>query len=304
MKKIGFLGMGGMGLPMASNIVKGTGQSILGFDVAEAQREAFRQAGGTPVDDPVKIYKTCDVILQMLPTHAIIINSVEQAIRYGKAGNIIVDLSSTAPDIIQDLYEKTAAAGMYLLDSPVSGGNPMAIEGTLAIMTGGDRDAFDAVEPILKYMGHPVYTGGAASGDITKLVNNLAAGAMLVAYCEAYAFAAKAGIDLQTTFDATRCGFVGGPLYDNKIPMIIRRDYTPGARVAVHRKDILNVKHYAHKLGVDLPMGDVVLQVMDWMNDNGHIDEDQAAMVKYYEDKMDVTVGSNTWESPSPARLQ
>ena len=117
------------------------------------------------------------------------------------------------------------------------------------------------------------------------------AGNMLTAIAEGYAFAAKAGIDLQTTFEATRCGFAGGPLYDNKVPMVIHRDYTPGARIAVHRKDIINAKHYAHKLGVDTPLCDVTLMVMDWMNDNGHIDDDQAAMVKYYEDKMDVQVG-------------
>ena len=109
--------------------------------------------------------------------------------------------------------------------------------------------------------------------------------------CEGYAFAAKAGIDLQTTFEATRGGFAGGPMYDNKVPKIIKRDYTPGARIAVHRKDILNAKHYAHKLDIDTPLTDVVLHVMDWMNDNGHIDEDQAALVKYYEDKMGVKVG-------------
>lgn len=291
MSKIGFLGLGVMGLPMAVNVLKGEEKAVLGYDVNQAQLAAFEAAGGTAVRDPAEIYTACDVILQILPTHPIIIHSVEEAIRLGKPGNILVDLSSTAPDIVKDLYAKTQAAGMHLLDSPVSGGNPMAIAGTLAIMTGGDREAFDAVEPILRRMGEPVYTGGTSTGSVTKLVNNLAAGAMLVAYAEAYAFGAKAGLDLETTFRATRGGFVGGPLYDNKIPMLIHRDYTPGARVAVHRKDILNAVHYAHKLDVDLPMGDVVLRVMDWMNDNGHIDEDQIAMVKYYEDKMDVQVG-------------
>ena len=182
-------------------------------------------------------------------------------------------------------------AGMFLLDSPVSGGNPMAIAGTLAIMTGGDKEAFDKVKPVLECMGSPVYTGGPASGSVTKLVNNMIGGAILVAIAEGYAFAAKAGIDLQTTFEATRGGFAGGPMYDNKVPKIIKRDYTPGARIAVHRKDILNAKHYAHKLDIDTPLTDVVLHVMDWMNDNGHIDEDQAALVKYYEDKMGVKVG-------------
>ena len=289
--KIGFLGMGVLGLPMAKNLLKISGCEILGYDVMEKQREGFIAVGGT-VAEPEEIYQTCDVIMQILPTHAIIRDSVEKAVKYGKPGRIIVDLSSTAPDIIQELYKLAKDAGMYLLDSPISGGNPMAIAGTLAIMTGGDKEAFEEVKPLLECMGTPVYVGGPASGSVTKLVNNMVAGAYLVAMAEGYAFAAKAGIDLQTTFEATRGGFAGGPLYDNKIPKLIHRDYEPGARVAVHRKDILNAKHYAHHLGVDTPMTDVVLQVMDWMNDNGHIDEDQIAMVKYYEDKMGVTVGS------------
>ena len=291
MKKIGFLGLGVMGLPMAKNVIKGTKQAIMGFDVAQNRLDELKEAGGIPVKDPDEIYRSCDIIMQMLPTHATIIHSVERAIELGKPGNIIIDCSSTAPDIIQELYAKTKAAGMTLLDSPVSGGNPMAIAGTLAIMTGGDKEAFDEVLPILESMGKPVYTRKSGSGDVTKLVNNMIAGNMLTAIAEGYAFAAKAGIDLQTTFEATRCGFAGGPLYDNKVPMVIHRDYTPGARIAVHRKDIINAKHYAHKLGVDTPLCDVTLMVMDWMNDNGHIDEDQAAMVKYYEDKMDVQVG-------------
>ena len=175
---------------------------------------------------------------------------------------------------------------MALLDSPVSGGNPMAAAGTLAIMTGGDKEVFEQVKPLLACMGTPAYVGKSGAGSVTKLVNNMIAGAYL-----SDAFAAKAGIDLQTTFEATRTGFAGGPLYDNKVPKIIARDYEPGARIAVHRKDILNAKHYAHHLGVDTPVNDVTLMIMDWMNDNGYIDVDQAGMVKYFEDKMDVRVG-------------
>ena len=203
--------MGVMGLPMAKNVVQKCGLPVLGYDVVQQQMDAFREAGGIPVSDPAEIYKACDVILQILPTHPIIRNSVEQAIQYGKPGNVIVDLSSTAPDIILELYQQAKDAGMFLLDSPVSGGNPMAIAGTLAIMTGGDKEAFDKVKPVLACMGSPVYTGGPASGSVTKLVNNMIGGAILVAIAEGYAFAAKAGIDLQTTFEATRGGFAGGP---------------------------------------------------------------------------------------------
>ena len=163
--------MGVMGLPMAKNVVQKCGLPVLGYDVVQQQMDAFREAGGIPVSDPAEIYKACDVILQILPTHPIIRNSVEQAIQYGKPGNVIVDLSSTAPDIILELYQQAKDAGMFLLDSPVSGGNPMAIAGTLAIMTGGDKEAFDKVKPVLACMGSPVYTGGPASGSVTKLSN-------------------------------------------------------------------------------------------------------------------------------------
>ena len=291
MKKIGFLGLGVMGLPMALNVLKKSGYPVLGFDVAQARLDQFAAAGGETTSDPVDIYKTCDVIMQMLPTHPIIINSIKQAVQYGKPGNIILDLDSTAPDIIQELYPEVEAAGMHLLDSPVSGGNPMAEAGTLSIMTGGDPQAFEKVKPVLECMGTPVYTGGSGSGDTTKLINNMVGGAILVAIAEGYAFATKAGIDLQTTFEATRHGFAGGPLYDNKVPKVLKRDYEPGARIAVHRKDILNAIHYAHKMDVDLPLTDVVLRIMDWANDNGYVNEDQAALVRYYEDKMQVTVG-------------
>ena len=289
--KIGFLGLGVMGLPMAKNLVKKSGCEVLGFDVAQNRLDEFAAAGGTPVKEQTDIYKQCDIIMQILPTHAIIRKSVEDAVRYGKRGNIIIDLSSTAPDIIQDLYKTVKEAGMYLLDSPISGGNPMAEAGTLSIMTGGDPQAFEKVKPVLECMGTPVYTGGSGSGDTTKLINNMVGGAILVAIAEGYAFAAKAGIDLQTTFEATRHGFAGGPLYDNKVPKVLKRDYEPGARIAVHRKDILNAIHYAHKMDVDLPLTDVVLRIMDWANDNGYVNEDQAALVRYYEDKMQVTVG-------------
>lgn len=182
-------------------------------------------------------------------------------------------------------------AGMFLLDSPVSGGNGKAASGSLAIMVGGNEAAFESVKHILEYMGEPVYTGSIGSGSVTKLVNNIIAGAYLAAIAEGYAFAAKAGIDLKTTFNATKLGFAGGPLYSDKVPKIIRRDYEPGARIAVHRKDILNAKAYAHALGIDLPVTDVTLRIMDWMKDNGYIDVDQAGMVKYFEEKMSVQVG-------------
>lgn len=289
--KIGFLGLGVMGLPMAINVLKKSHYEVLGYDVVATRLEEFAANGGTPVMSTDEIYSTCDVIMQMLPTHETIKHSFDECLRLAKKGTILLDLDSTAPDIIQDYYPRFKEAGMYLIDSPVSGGNPMAIAGTLAIMSGGDQEAFERVEALLACMGKPVYVGKSASGSITKLVNNMIGGAILSAIAEGYALAAKCGMDLETVFEATRVGFAGGPLYDNKVPKIINRDYRPGARVAVHRKDIINAKHFAHSLDVDTPVTDVTLMIMDWMADNGYIDYDQAAMVKYFEAKMNVRVG-------------
>lgn len=176
--------------------------------------------------------------------------------------------------------------------APISGGTPAAEAGTLAIMAGGDKEVFEAVRDILCMVGTPVYVGPCGSGSITKLVNNIIAGMNMLVIAEAYALGEKAGMDLPTIFEATRGGYAGGPVYENKVPKLIRRDYQPGARIAVHRKDIINAKKFAEKLDVSLPVTDVLLQIMDWMMENGYGNEDQIAMVKYYENSMKIKIGN------------
>jgi 2-hydroxy-3-oxopropionate reductase len=243
----------------------------------------FEEAGGTAASSAEEIYRECGIILQMLPTHQTIEASVREAVRLGRPGNVIIDLSSADPSLIRKLDGEVREAGMHLLDSPVSGGNPMAEAGTLSIMTGGEKDIFEQVKPVLECMGTPVYTGGSGSGDTVKLINNMIGGAMLTSYAEAYSLAKKAGLDLNIVFEATKGGFVGGPLYENKVPKIIAGDYEPGARIAVHYKDIVNAMGFAAGMDMELPVTGRVYDIMKWMMDNGYADEDQAAMIRYYE---------------------
>ncbi len=287
-RKVGFIGLGVMGLPMATNLLTKSRQEIIGFDIESEKLLAFQLSGGTAAQSAEQIYSSCDVIIQVLPTQKIVTRSIEQAIDHGKPGNIIVDMSSTAPDIIIELNEKAKNHAIYLLDSPVSGGDILAQEGTLAIMTGGDLEAFDQVKEYLSYMGSPVYTGGSGSGSLTKLVNNMIVGISLAGIAEAYAFAEKCGIDLQTIFEATRSGFLSGPMYSSKVPRMIDRNFQPGARIAVHKKDIVNAEDYAQKLGIELPCTDLVLRIMNWMDDKGYIDEDHSALIRYFEATMQV----------------
>ena len=160
----------------------------------------------------------------------------------------------------------------------------MARAGTLSIMTGGEEEIFNEVKPLLECMGNPVYTGPSGSGDTIKLINNMIGGAMLAIMAEGYALAEKAGIDSNLLYEATRGGFAGSPLYDNKVPKIIARDFEPGARIAVHHKDIVNALSFAEKTGMKLPVTEQVYRIMHWMVENGYADEDQAAMIRFYEE--------------------
>ncbi|MGB4658304.1 MAG: NAD(P)-binding domain-containing protein, partial [Mobilitalea sp.] len=149
MKKIGFIGIGIMGLPMASNLVKKSKLKIVGFDVVEEKRKIFKEIGGTPVDNAEEITNTCDIIFLCLPTNDLVKSSIQNIIDTKRKGTIIVDLSSTSPNVIREMYAKAKETEINLIDSPVSGGEVGAIDGTLAIMSGGDKETFEQVEPLL-----------------------------------------------------------------------------------------------------------------------------------------------------------
>lgn len=288
--KIGFVGLGVMGLPMALNLVKKLSVPVYGWDIMPDKLESFSSKGGIAVKQEEEIYSSCDVVLQMLPTHKTIVYSIEQMIKCGKNDSVIIDCSSTSPDIIKMLYPKVMTAGLHLIDAPVSGGNPGAINGTLAIMAGGEKKIFENVKPILSCMGTPTYVGGSGSGCVTKLINQIVVAATLIGIAEAYALAEKADLDLSLIFSATRSGFAGGPIYEKKVPMLIRRDFTPGARMRVHLKDLHNAEEYAKSLDVDLPLTELSIDKMKWMDDHHIIDEDQIAVIKYYEKQMNLDI--------------
>ena len=182
-------------------------------------------------------------------------------------------------------------AGMFLLDSPVSGGETGANGGTLVIMCGGEKEVFDEVRPYLLMMGKTAtYMGPSGCGSTAKVANNMMVGIHLCAMGEAFAFAKKAGLDPQTLFDAIKGGFAQSAVMDGKVPKLLSRDFSASARIAVHLKDINNAMDVAAHLRVELPMTEIVKEQMDWMDARGMIDEDQCALAKYYEDAMGVEI--------------
>ena len=291
MKKIGYLGLGVMGHGMTSNLIQKNDGPVYGYDPVEAARVRFQEAGGVPVEDPKELYRTCDIICMCLPTNALVKQTIDDIIHTARPGTIIVDMGSTSPYIIQELYQSAKEHGMHLLDSPVSGGKTGADAGTLVIMSGGDRETFEAAEPYLKMMGKPVtYMGPSGCGSMSKVANNMMVGIHLAAMGEAFAFAKKAGIDSRTLFEAIKGGFAQSAVMDLKIPCVLERNFDATARIAVHLKDVNNAMEMADHLHVELPMTKIVRDQMEWMKDNGMIDEDQCAMVKYYESAMSVVI--------------
>ena len=291
MKKVGFIGMGIMGLPMATNILKKSGCSVVGFDVVEASRIKFAEAGGFTVADIQEVYENCDVIFLCLPKNELVESAVKEIIAHGKKGTIIVDFSSTFPGVIRKLYPEVKAADMSLIDSPVSGGEIGAVAGTLVVMCGGDKEVFDEVEDLIGCVGSRVtYMGASGCGDVAKLANNMIVGCNLIAVSEAYAFAVKAGLDPEVLFNAIKDGFAQNAVMDVKVPKIISRDFSASARIAVHQKDMKNAAQLAKDMDVDIPMSALVLHYMNRMDEAGLINEDQCALVKMFEQDMGIEV--------------
>lgn len=294
-KKIGFIGLGIMGLPMALNLVKKSEFSVMGYDVFEEKRNSFNSNGGKFVDNIEEIYQQSDIIFLCLPSNELVKKSIQAIIDNGKKGTIIVDFSSTAPAVIREMYEKAKQAGIYLLDSPVSGGEPGAIAGTLALMCGGEKDTFDTVNPLLHCVGSSVtYIGKSGSGSIAKLANNMVAGCYLGAMSEGLAFAVKAGIDPETLYYAIKDGYAGSKMFEVKAPKIISRNFEASARIAVHQKDLQNAVDYAEQMGVEIPMSNIVLDYMKEMEALGKADEDHCAIAQIYEKNMGVEIKKQT----------
>jgi 2-hydroxy-3-oxopropionate reductase len=291
MMKAGFIGLGVMGLPMAINLLKKSELPVWGYDVSAERSDLFARAGGVSADLRA-IGAECGVIFLSLPKNALVKSVVDELLSLCPGGTVILDTSSSAPEMIRALYKKAKARRIALLDSPVSGGEPAAIDGTLVLMCGGDKDAFDRALPLLRTMGTTVtYMGGSGNGDVAKIANNMIVGCHLAALGEAFCFAQKAGLDVATLYEAIKNGFAGSAVMNAKAPRLIAGDFSPSARIAVHQKDLRNAAELAERMNVRIPLSEIVLDYMDQMEAQGRVDEDHCAIARIYEQSMGIELG-------------
>ena len=292
--KIGLIGLGIMGKPMAKNILKNGYTDLLVNDRNQAPVAELVACGAKAATNE-EIGKTCDVVLTMLPNSPHVKSVMlgeEGMIRYMHPGQVFIDMSSINPIASQEIAAELAKVGVEMLDAPVSGGEPKAIDGTLSFMVGGKQEVFDAYKPLLSTMGASVVRcGDVGAGNTTKLANQIIVACNIQALAEALTLAQKAGVDPQLVFEAIKGGLAGSTVMNAKAPMMIAGNDKPGFKIDLHIKDLNNALDCAHSVGAPVPMTAQVQEVLQYLHNNGCGQNDHSAIAKYYEKLAGILIG-------------
>lgn len=291
--KIGFIGLGIMGKPMSKNLLK-AGYELVIIDRNKAVTEELVAAGAEAAGSPKAVAEQTDVIITMLPNSPQVKEVVlgENGIIEGaRPGSVVIDMSSIAPLVSREIAELLQEKGVEMLDAPVSGGEPKAIDGSLSVMVGGKKEVFDKCFDIMKAMaGSVVLTGAIGAGNITKLANQIIVALNIAAMSEALVLATKAGVEPELVYQAIRGGLAGSTVLDAKAPLAMDRKFDPGFRINLHVKDLGNVLETSHEIGVPLPLTAAVMEMMQAMKVDGMGDLDHGALVRHYEKLAQVEV--------------
>lgn len=292
--KIGFIGLGIMGKPMSKNLLK-AGYQLVVLDNNQTAMQELVDAGASQAETPKAVAEQSDVIITMLPNSPQVKQVVlgENGIIEGaRAGTIVIDMSSIAPLASREISLVLAEKQVAMLDAPVSGGEPKAIDATLSVMVGGDKAVFEKCYELMKTMaGSVVHTGDIGAGNVTKLANQVIVALNIAAMSEALVLATKAGVDPNLVFQAIRGGLAGSTVLDAKAPMVMDRNFKPGFRIDLHIKDLANALDTSHSVGAQLPLTSLVMEMMQALKADGHGQSDHSAIARYYESlaKVEVT---------------
>jgi 2-hydroxy-3-oxopropionate reductase len=293
-KKIGFIGLGIMGRPMAKNLLK-AGYELVVYDIDKAAADEVAALGAALACDSAGVAEAAEIIVTMLPNSPHVTQAVcgkNGIIEKIRPGSVVIDMSSIAPAVSREIAGKLRAKGAEMLDAPVSGGEPKAVDGTLAIMVGGDEKIFEETKDILLVMGSSAtYVGEIGSGNVTKLANQMIVALNIAALGEALVLAAKSGVNPENVFNAIKGGLAGSAAMNAKAPMMLERNFKPGFRIELHIKDLINAMDTAHENGSPAPLSAAALEILQSLKTNGSGAEDHSAILKYYERLADIQIG-------------
>ncbi|MBT1178589.1 2-hydroxy-3-oxopropionate reductase [Bifidobacterium vespertilionis] len=284
--KVGFIGLGIMGKPMAHNVLK-AGHTVIAYDHNQTPVDELVAAGAIAAANGREVAELADVVITMLPNSPHVRSALfdKDGVAEGlTAGKAVIDMSSIAPLASREFAQKLAEQGVDFLDAPVSGGEPKAIDGTIAVMVGGDETVFAKYEPLLKTMASTVtLVGGVGAGNITKLANQMIVAINIAAISEAYSLAKKAGVSPENVYKAIRSGLAGSVVMDQKSQKIFDGNFDPGFRIELHIKDLQNVLDTSHGVNVSAPFTSLAMEIMQSLKAHGHAKDDHSGIAEWYE---------------------
>jgi len=286
MKRIGFIGVGIMGKPMAKNLID-AGYKLIVYDVVEKALNEVVEYGAERGTSSRNVAENSDIIITMLPNSPDVKKVVlgENGVIEGvRKGQILIDMSSIAPLVSQEIAQELGKKGVEVLDAPVSGGQEKAQAGTLAIMVGGKEEIFEECKPILDVMGGSVtLVGDVGAGQTTKLANQVIVAINIAAVAEALTMGKKAGVDPERIFNAIRGGLAASQCLEDKAPRMFESRYDPGFRIRLHVKDLANVLETSRELHTAMPLTSQVMEMMQVLVAEGHDDADHGGLALFYE---------------------
>jgi 2-hydroxy-3-oxopropionate reductase len=292
--KIGFLGLGIMGKPMCRNLIEGGHELFVSAHNADVADE-LSQLGASVARLPREIAAEVDLIITMLPNSPEVLEvalGADGIVHGVHDGLTYVDMSSIAPQTSREVHRALAQHDVPMLDAPVSGGEPKAIDGTLSIMVGGDRQVYDRVHDVLALMGsNIVHVGEIGAGNTAKLANQVVVALNIAAVSEALVLAQLADVEPESVVAAIRGGLAGSTVLEAKAPMMLAHNFEPGFRIDLHIKDLVNALETADHVGAQLPLTTSVLEMLRALSADGHGRDDHSGLVQYYEKANQTEIG-------------
>ncbi len=289
--KLGFIGLGIMGKPMCKNLVK-AGHELVVFDFNKDAVAELVSVGAKAAGSAAEVAAECEAIVTMVPNspHVRAVCLGENGIHEtAKTGTVILDMSSIDPVESRNIGADLAKKGIELLDCPVSGGEPKAIDGTLSVMCGGNKATWEKYYDVLMAMaGSVVYVGELGAGNIAKLANQMVVAVNIATVAEALTMAKKAGADPELVYQAIRGGLAGSTVLDAKAPMMLQHNFKPGFRIDLHIKDLTNALNASHAVQAVTPLTAQVMEMMQGLKAYGFENEDHSSLLRYYETNANV----------------
>ena len=284
--RIGFIGLGIMGKPMAKNLIR-AGFHLFVHNRSQHAVEELARLGAEKANSPAEVTDRSEIIITMLPDSPdveMVALGQNGIIEKANPGKIFIDMSSIEPIVSQKIAKELAEKGMEMLDAPVSGGEPGAIKGELAIMVGGKENVFQKCLPIFEVLGKSIVrVGEIGAGGYAKLANQIIVALNMAAVSEAFVLAQKANIQPEKLFHAIKSGLAGSKMMDAKIPLAITRNFKPGFKIHLHRKDVQNALKTANNLNVPLPLTGIMDQIFSALISDGKGNDDHGGIIQFFE---------------------